>query len=117
LPSGAPIHVALRYARGNAVAAARAAGLAASMRGVGIAVDGAALAARREVRPGARYFFAEDRDAADAVLRAAGLPGRGVLSDAAGGEVPPRPGQIELTMPPSQAEAGGRREPPGDGRS
>ena len=117
LPPGAPAHVAIRYARGSADAAARAASLAATLRTAGFAVDALVPVLRRDTRPGARYFFAEDQDAAEAVLRAVGLPGKGSQADAAGLNALPRPGLIELTMPPGQVEAGGRLGPPNPGRS
>jgi hypothetical protein len=117
LPVGAPIRVALRYPRASVTASARAAALAAALRGVGIAVYGPEPSAQRGARPGARYFYAEDREAADAVLRAAGLSGEGVLSDAGSSEGLPRPGLVELTVPAGPAESAGRAAPPGNRRS
>ncbi len=117
LPSGAPAHVVVRYARGSADAAARAASLAHVLRAVDVAVDALIPVPRRDARPGARYFFAEDQGAAEAVLRAVGLPGKGSVASAAGLNIVPRPGLIELTVPPGEVEAGGRLEPPNPGRS
>jgi len=117
LPTGAPPRVLLRYARGSAEAAGQAASLAAALREAGFAVDGPAAVQRRDDRPGARYFFAEDREAAALVLGAAGLSGKAALGDAARLAAPPRPGTVELVVPPKQVEVGGRREPSTPGRS
>ncbi len=117
LPSGAPALVLLRYPRGNAGAAERAASIANALRAAGLAVNPLAVTPRRDNKPGARYFFAEDQDAAAAALRAAGLPGKATLADAARLEAPPRPGTVELILPPSQVEAVGRGEPSSPGRS
>ncbi len=117
LPPGAPAHVVLRYVRGSADAAAWAANLALELRAAGITVDALVPVAPPDIKPGARYFFTEDQATADAVLRAAGLAGKGTLTDAKGLNALPRPGLIELTVPPGQPQAGNRRQPSGDGRS
>ena len=97
LPSGAPARVALHYARGDAVAAARAADLALSLRRAGFWVDGPAAITGRG-SPGVHYFFAEDREMAEAVLRSVNLPGESLLAGAAGRNPSPRPGAIELIV-------------------
>ena len=97
LPSGAPARVALHYARGDAAAASRATDLALSLRRAGFSVDGPVAITGRG-RPGVHYFFAEDRGAAEAVLRSANLQGGGLLAGAAGRNPPPRPGTIELIV-------------------
>ena len=97
LPSGAPAWVALHYARGDAAAASRATDLALSLRRAGFSVDGPVAITGRG-RPGVHYFFAEDRGAAEAVLRSANLQGGGLLAGAAGRNPPPRPGTIELIV-------------------
>lgn len=117
LPSGTPAQVALRYARGSASAEARAAGVALALRAAGFAVDGPAAVPLRDARPGARYFFAEDQDAANAVLQAAGMAGRSNQMAAARFGDLPRPGLVELVVPPGQAITGGRPEAPSSGRS
>ncbi len=116
LPAGAPPRVLLRYVRGSADAAGQAARLAATLRAAGFAVDDPA-ALRRDDKPGAYHFFAEDRDAAAAVLKAAGLSGKSTLAQAARLDALPRPGTVELVIPPGQVEAGGRSEPSSPGRS
>ncbi len=111
LPLGALVRVVLRYARGEPGAAARAEDLASSLRAAGFVVD-SSPAARLGARPGAHYFFAEDRPAAESVLRAAGLTG--AVSLAYGSRTTmPFPGLIELVML-GQATAG-RPKPPDDG--
>lgn len=117
LPPSAPAHVMVRYARESADAAARAASLALALRAAGLAVDAVAPVPRRDAKPGARYFFAEDQGAAASVLKAAGLPGSGSLAAPTGLNAAPRPGLIEVTVPPGQVEAGGRSGPPNPGRS
>lgn len=113
LPPAAPIYVALRYLPGSELAATR---LAASLRIRGIAVDGPSPASARTARPGARYFFAEDRATADAVLKAAGLPGASAMAETAGRNQP-RPGLVELTISRVQADGPPRVEPPARGQT
>ena len=117
LPSGAPAHVVVRYARESADPAAWAANLALTLRAAGLAVDALIPVSEQDARPGARYFFAEDQPAAEAALRAAGLAGKGTLTDARGVQALLRPGLIELTVPPGQLQVGNHQQPLGDGRS
>ncbi len=117
LPSGTPAHVLVRYARGSADTTAWAGHVANTLHAAGLAVDALVPVAPSDARPGARYFFAEDQAAADAVLRAAGLAGKGTLADARRLATLPRPGLIELTVPPGQLQVGGRPQSSGDGRS
>lgn len=100
LPAGAPIQVVIYHPRDDARAAARAAGLARALREAGMAVDDPLAAPQRGGKPGVRYFFAEDRDAATAVLERAGLAVERVLAGDARPGVLPRPGTIEVTLPP-----------------
>ncbi|MBV9750388.1 MAG: AAA family ATPase [Acetobacteraceae bacterium] len=117
LPSSAPAHVMVRYIRGRADAAAWAANLALMLRAAGFTVDAVVPVARSEARTGAHHFFAEDQVTADAVLKAAGLGGKGTLADARGLDAVLRPGLIELIVPPGQLQAGSRRQSSGDGQS
>ncbi len=117
LPSSAPAHVMVRYVRRRADAAAWAANLALTLRAAGFTVDALVPVARSDARTGARYFFAEDQATADAVLKAAGLSGKGTLADARGVNAALRPGLIELIVPPGQLQVGSRRQPTGDGQS
>lgn len=101
LPASAPAHVVLLYARGDADAAARAADLARTLRAAGVAVDDPVATESRAGRLRARYFFAEDKDTAGAVLKRAGLSADGVMAGSTRPSSPPRPGTIEITMPSS----------------
>lgn len=105
LPQAAPARIMLRYAQGDA-AAVRASALARSLRADGFMVDSQPIAGRAAAVSGVRYFFAEDRQAAETVMRAAGLPGQATLARAGPGSLP-LPGLIELTAP-----TGAGREPP-----
>ena len=109
LPTGALVRVVVRYARGSADGAARAAALAWSLRAAGFSVSGQAADLRRAGKPGVSYFFAEDRAAAEAVLQAAGLAGESALADPTGLDAQPAPGLVQLVVPPS------RHESPGNG--
>lgn len=100
LPSGAAVRVVIYHPRDDARAAARAAGIARALREAGMAVDDPLAAPPRGGKPGVRYFFAEDRDAAAAVLERAGLNAEDMpAGDARPGSLP-RPGTIEVTLPP-----------------
>lgn len=107
LPNAAPAYVVLRYPRKSAEAASRASGIAAALRNAGFAVEGPVPAPLDEAGPSStvRYFFAEDRDTALDVLRAAGLPGGAapLAADPASGQGQwPRPGTIHLVLSPQQ---------------
>lgn len=97
LPAGAPARVVLLYARGDAGAASRAAGLALALRKAGLSVDDPVAVTGRG-KPGVHYFFAEDRMTAGAVLQLAKLPGASLPASAAGWSPPPRPGTIEVVV-------------------
>ena len=99
LPRRAPVRVAVRYAGGDASAAARAGTLAQSLHEAGFMVDSQAVAVRASAGPVVRYFFGEDSDAAGSVLRAAGLPGPTILAKAAPRGTLPAPGTVELFVP------------------
>jgi hypothetical protein len=117
LPVSAPVLVAVRYDRGAANAPSRAAAYAAALRAAGFAVDGPAPVAGGGVKPGAHYLFSEDRDAATAVLKALGLPGREIMADPPERSLPPRPGLIEFVTSSDEAEARVGIRSPGGGHS
>lgn len=101
LPVGAPAHVIIFYVLGDAGAEVRAVDLVHELRSKGMSVGDPVAVPRRAGRPGVRYFFAEDRETANTVLEQAGLPAGDMV---AGGIRPgflPRPGMIEVTVPPS----------------
>ena len=101
LPAGAPARVTLRYPPGNTDAGERAAGLAAALRGAGYLVEGEAADLPRDARSGSRYFYAEDRETADAVLKAAGLAGSSAPASGPAPGRPPLPGRVELLIVPN----------------
>ncbi len=100
LPFAAPARVTLRYGRGNADNVEKAASLAASLRQAGFLVDGQVADLPRDAPAGVRYFYAEDRAAADTVLKAAGDPGTSLLWRGLEQANPPRPGRVEIWMRP-----------------
>ncbi len=100
LPAGVPGHIAIFYARGEAGAEMRAADLARVLRAAGMVVDASAAVPRRTRAPGVRYFFAEDLGTASAVVGWAGLSPVDIRASAARSGAPPRPGTIEVTLPP-----------------
>jgi len=100
LPAGAPGHVAIYHAQGDAGAETRAAGLARILRGAGMVVDDPVAIPRGTRSPGVRFFFAQDRDTASAVLGWAGLPLGSIQTSTARLGRLPRPGTIEVTVPP-----------------
>ena len=109
LPASAPALVVVRYDRGASEAPSRAASYAAAVRAAGFAVDGPAPVMREGVKPGAHYFFSEDRDTAAAVLKAIGLPGREIAADLPAQGLSPRPGLIELVLSSDEAETSAKR--------
>lgn len=100
LPAGVPGYVAIYHAQGDAGAEARAAALARTLRAAGMVVDDPVAFPRGTRSPGVRYFFAEDRDTASAVLGWAGLPLGSIRTSTARLGPLPRPGTIEVTVPP-----------------
>jgi hypothetical protein len=92
--------VAIYHAQGDANAEARAASLARTLRGAGMVVDDPVAFPRGMRSPGVRYFFAEDRDTASAVLGWAGLPLGSIRTSTARLGPLSRPGTIEVTVPP-----------------
>ncbi|MGI4942836.1 MAG: AAA family ATPase [Janthinobacterium lividum] len=101
LPAGVPGHVIIYYARNDAVTEAKATDLARMLLAAGMMVDDLVAIPRQTRVPGVRYFFAEDRDTADEVLGWAGLSFVDLRASAARPGALPRPGMIEVTMPPS----------------
>lgn len=101
LPIGAPAHVVIYYARNDAGAEARAADLARTLRAAGIVVDEPVAVPRGARAPGVRYFFAEDRGTAGEILGWAGLTPDSMRPGAARSGTLPRPGAVEVTVPPS----------------
>ncbi len=102
LPSDAPPRVLLRLARTDADPDPRAAALAAALRAAGFAVISPPADALPGVKPGLRYFFTEDRRTAEAVQQVAGLSAA-VQTEPSRPDIQPRPGLIELTLPPDQS--------------
>lgn len=100
LPQDALIRVTLRYGYADADAAVRTSVLARSLRAAGFIVDSQPVSRQAAAEPGVRYFFAEDRHAAETVMQAAGLPGQATLVKAAPSAGLPPPGSIELMVPP-----------------
>lgn len=101
LPAGVPGHVIVYYARNDAVAEAKAIDLARMLRVAGMVVDDPVAISRQTRIPGVRYFFAEDRDTAGEVLGWAGLSFGDLRAGAVRPGALPRPGMIEVTLPPS----------------
>lgn len=102
LPSGALVEVSLRFPPGNALAARRAATLAADLRKDGFSVsEPRALPSR--LPEGTRYVFAEDHDAAAEIAEAAHRHAAD-LPQAARRETPgerdpaPRPGSVDIIV-------------------
>jgi len=100
LPDGVPGHVAIYHAQGDAGAEARAAGLARTLRAAGMVANDPVAIPRGTRLPGVRYFFAEDRDTAGAVLGLTGLPLGSIRASTARLGPLPRPGTVEVTVPP-----------------
>ncbi len=101
LPTGVPGHVIIYYARSDAVMEAKATDLARTLRAAGMVVDDPLAIPRQTRMPGVRYFFAEDRDTAGQVLGWTSLPLGDLRAGAARPGALPRPGMIEVTLPPS----------------
>lgn len=99
LSMAAPARVLLLVARGDAAAAGRASDLAMALSGRGFAAETRAVRAVAGAAASVRYFFAEDRGTAEAVLAAAGLPGRSVQATPDEAEAELRPGLIEIVLP------------------
>ncbi len=107
LSVAAPARLVLMFGRGDAAATARASSLAMVLTARGFAVELRPVRSVNGATASVRYFFAEDRDAADAVLAAAGLPGRTLQAALGAAEPMPRPGLIELVLPAGSAPAVG----------
>ncbi len=107
LSVAAPARLVLMFARGDAAATARASGLASLLASRGFAVETRPVRAVTGASATVRYFFAEDRDAADAVLAASGLPGRSLQASPGEAEPALRPGLIELVLPAGGVPAAG----------
>lgn len=99
LPAMAPVQLFVLFARGDAAATARASSLATALAARGFVTETRPVRGVTGAGVSVRYFFAEDRGAADAVLAASGLPGR-TLQATPGADTPAlRPGLIELVLP------------------
>jgi len=99
LPASPPARVRIRYPRGDADAEARAQRQAAEMRTAGLAVEPPAAIRDGGGRPGIRYFFAEDREAAAEVARRVeGFAGDIRLIAPSRREGLPRPGTVEVLL-------------------
>ena len=110
LPAGAMVRVVVTYPRGAGEGTRRAATLAASLSGAGIAVGAPFPVSRASGGPALSYFFREDREAALRVAGLGGLDGAAAQLGPLGGPAP-RPGTIEvaLAQPGAAAED---RDPP-----
>lgn len=99
LPTTPPARVRIQYPRGDARAEARAQRQAAAMRAAGLAVEPPTAIRDGAARPGIRYFFAEDRDAAaDVARRVEGFAGDIRLIAPSRREGLPRPGTVEVLL-------------------
>jgi hypothetical protein len=101
LPPAIPAtRIRIQYPRGDSEAEARASRQVEALRAAGLRVETPAPVSAGSARPGVRYFFVEDRDAAAEVARR--------LEDFAGDirlaapvrrDALPRPGTIEVLLP------------------
>ena len=107
LSTMAPVHVLVLFARDDAAAAARASRLKMLLAACGLVAETRPMRAVTGASATVRYFFAEDRDAADAVLAASGLPGRSLQASPGEAEPALRPGLIELVLPAGGVPAAG----------
>jgi hypothetical protein len=98
LPAMPVARVRIQYPRGDAQAETRAVRLVDGLRAGGVLVE-AVAAAPAATRPGIRYFFAEDRDAATEVARRLeDFAGDIRLTPSARREALRRPGTIEVVL-------------------
>ncbi len=107
LPTGAPARVFLRYADGDAGAAAAAERLKASLRAARVEVAAMSAEPKRLLRSGVTYYFAEDRPAAEDVAARleAGLLNPVRLAATGPSDSLHAPGTIEVAVPVARTAA------------
>ena len=106
LPVGAPVRVVIRYRGGGKSVATAIEQVEASLLTAGFLVDVEPIGPGGSAAPGARYVFAEDRPAAEAILALAGLRGQSRRVDTGEMSGTMFPGIVELTMPTNLRAAG-----------
>lgn len=99
LPAGPLIHVVVTFPRGNVAAAGRGFELVRTLRAGGFDVGDPYPLAGKATKPGIRYYFVQDRDAATTIsARLQGELGEPVLARLPRGTPRPRPGTIEIAL-------------------
>lgn len=103
LPSGSLIRVVLSYPMGDPGAARRGAEVARQLRTEGLTVGEPVPVTPRTAAPSLLYYFTQDRDGAAAIgRRLDGRFGEATLARLPPRSALPRPGTIELLLPPSE---------------
>lgn len=102
-PSGSLIRVVLSYPMGDPGAARRGADVARQLRSEGVTVGEPVPVTPRAAAPSLLYYFTQDRDGAAAIgRRLDGRFGEATLARLPRRSALPRPGTIELLLPPSE---------------
>lgn len=103
LPSSSLLRVVLSYPMGDPGAARRGAEMARQLRAAGVTVGEPVPITPRAATPSLLYYFTQDRDGAVAIgRRLDGGFGEATLARLPPRSALPRPGTIELLLPPSE---------------